>query len=61
MKIPGLDDAMSRLDNFQRDMIPLLQQIADNTPTMTAALNETKEMIERLAELFGIDEEKGDD
>lgn len=29
MKIPGLEDALKRLDRMQDDMIPLLQRIAD--------------------------------
>lgn len=29
MKIPGLDDALKRLDIFEDEMIPLLHRIAD--------------------------------
>lgn len=54
MRIPGLDDAMDRLDKFQQDMIPLLEKIADNTTIMT-------EKIEHLVEVFGLDEKNGED
>lgn len=50
MKIPGLDDALAKLDVFEDTMIPLLERIADNTDAMAANLVRMVELAESQQE-----------
>jgi len=47
VKIPGLDDALSRLDRLQNDMIPLLERIATGLDSLVYFAERQNEWNER--------------
>lgn len=48
MHIPGLKDALSRLDVVDNEMLPLLRRMADSLDRVTVALDRLVELVEDI-------------